>query len=216
MAHARPLPIMPILMRPLWLLLVLLLLGWLTGCGRQVPPIPESARHQQPQAGLSCAWRGDGRLEIAVPTGLVSVRCLLRGGPSTVRMILLEDTGVVLADLEADPSRYVIHQVVDRLAERSALLAELPRQAFLPPPAPERSTWDDGRLIHHHQGTDRWYGGDPVLLRRSENDGRWPVVISDWRLRQGRLVPHAVHLEGPLGITIALRLRDWQELPPAP
>lgn len=58
----------------------------------------------------------------------------------------------------------------------------------------------------------RWYGGDPVLLRRVEGGG-WPLQISDYRMTPLGLMAHHIRADGPLGAEITLRLDTVEVLP---
>jgi len=176
---------------------------------RDVPPVPAASRDQQASGGgPRVAWRGEGRLEIARPGLRQSVAVWLRVTPGAqggeVRAALVGDGGVQLADLALADGSVVVHQVVGDLRERAALLATVIGQAYGAFPG-EARTWQDDRLRGGSAGVTRWYGGDPLLLRRVEGID-WPLVLADYRLVGGRLIAHEVRAEGPFGSEIRLRL----------
>lgn len=162
---------------------------------------------------MASAWSGRGRLIVAWPGGRRSSDCVVRAKPESLRLAVLDDAGVLLADLELAGDRLAVHQAVAELRERALPQLERLLRAWRPRPAPaERAAgaWEDDRLVVREGGQRRWYGGDPLLLRLVEDDG-WPIALADHRPRGDGLVAHQVRADGPLGAAVELRLAPAAE-----
>jgi len=158
--------------------------------------------------------------------------CYFRREPgTTLHYAVIADGGVSLAEGQIprmlgeitviDPGRLsVAHCIPPKvhpdLAQHIDALERLFREAYQAGPAFD-SVWDgDRRRQDRHQVSStpgnagaiistRWYGGDPVVLRRVEGDG-WPVEISDYRVTSVGLMAHHVRAVGPLGAELSLRI----------
>jgi len=183
----------------------------LVSCRPRVPIAPTAARTQDPQAMAPGDWRGRGRIEASGFGRRLSADCLVRVQANGVRAVLLSDDGVVLADLEIAASGSIQHRLADPLASRTAQLNGL-IAPFTHLPETQR-TWRRGVLRAVTAQDVRWYGGDPLLLRRIEGRG-WPVTITDHAPVAGGLVPRMIVADGPLGIELRLRLVELSALTP--
>jgi hypothetical protein len=188
------------------LVLAALTLG---GCAPRVPEVPEIARGQTPRGAPLAPWQGKGRLEVVVPiTGArISCTAILRGmGDGSARAVFLSDEGLILADLTAADGTFTVTQSIAALSDALPHLGRMVAQAFAAPPA-EMRTWEDGRLIAQVGDDQRWYGGDPLLLRCITGHG-FDIYLEDYRQLGGELLAWEVRGEGPLGITLRIRLQE--------
>ncbi len=197
---------------------VVALAAIVAGCAR-VPPTPKAAQGQQPRAGAEVAWNGRGRFTVVAPGRAVDAEFVVRSDPGgdgqapEVRLALLADAGVLLADVSLTPSGVTVHRVVDDLRERVDALARL-LDPWLPPTSGATRSWDDDRLIERAGERRRWFGGDPLLLRRVDGDG-WPLTVADYRLSGTSLIAHEISADGPWTVEMRLRLVEVR-LTPAP
>ncbi|HYE06841.1 MAG TPA: hypothetical protein VEL07_15095 [Planctomycetota bacterium] len=179
-----------------------------SGCAR-VPAAPEAARTQAPQAGPAVAWNGRGRFSVAAPGRALDAEFIVRADPGgdgrapEVRLVLLADAGVLLADVSLTAAGATVHRAVDDLKDRGQDLARL-LDPWLPAASGAERRWRDGRLIERAGRRRRWFGGDPLLLRRVDQDG-WPLTVSDYRPAGGALIAREIAADGPW--TVAMRLR---------
>src|SRR5258706_549959 len=117
------------------------------GCASRVPSTPLAAQGQTPRSGPLAPWQGRGRLEISYPGTQLSVDAFVRGlGEHGVRLVLVNDGGVQLADVTAAPAAITINQCVPDLKERVPDLARLVGQAYGPVAESGRG-WSDDRLL---------------------------------------------------------------------
>jgi hypothetical protein len=179
----------------------------LCGCGVRVPPVPASARQQVPRGAPEQAWRGQGRLEIVYPGTRLSLDCHLRApGDGSVRYALLSDAGILLADVTVGSEDRTVHQVVPDLGARLDLISRLIGQTYARFPN-EPARWKSNRLIVAHGASRRWYGGDPILLRRVEGDG-WPIAIDDYRAFGNEFLAYEAIGEGPWNAEVRLSIQS--------
>ena len=202
-----PLPASPCLARALaGAALIAVLCG---GCTPRVDEVPESARGQTPRSAPNAPWQAKGRLEVNVPiTGMrISCTVILRGmGDGSTRAVFLSDEGITLADITAAAGTYPVTKSLPAFSEALPRLGRLVAQAYAAPTTEVRS-WDDGRLVALADGESRWYGGDPLLLRLVRGQG-FDIYLEDYRQLGGELLPWEVRGEGPLGITVRIRLQE--------
>ncbi len=185
---------------------LLLLAG---GCNPRVDAVPESARTQIPRAAPNAAWQGRGRLEVAMPVTGTRISCtvIVRGmGDGSARAVLLSDEGITLADLSAVAGTYSVIQAIPALDSALPHIGRLFAQAFTAAPSEVRS-WVDDRLIARSDDDQRWYGGDPLLLRCVTGHG-FDIYLEDYRQLGGELLAWEARGEGPLGLTLRIRLQE--------
>ena len=178
-----------------WWAGLLLLAG---GCSPRVDAVPASAQGQIPRGAPNAAWQGRGRLEVVMPTGSrISCTAIVRG---------LSDEGITLADLTAAAGTYSVIQSIPALDDALPHIGRLFAQAFAAPPSEVRS-WSDDRLIAQAGEDQRWYGGDPLLLR-CVTGHHFDIYLEDYRQLGGELLAWEVRGEGPLGLTMRIRLQE--------
>jgi hypothetical protein len=152
------------------------------------------------------------------------MECYLRREPGMrLHYALVADGGVSLAQgaLPRQPGEApVVHpDLAGHLDDLERMLAE----GFLTAP-PTDAPWNGAvrrEEVRRDTGSipgrgsalvaTRWYGGDPVLLRRVEGGG-WPLELSDYRPTPAGLMAHVVRADGPFGAEITVRL-DSVEIP---
>jgi hypothetical protein len=188
-----------------WWAALLLLAG---GCSPRVDAVPESAHAQIPRGAPNAAWQGRGRLEVVMPTGSrISCTAIVRGmGDGSARAVFLSDEGIILADLTAAEGTYAVIQSIPALDDALPHIGRLFAQAFAAPPSEVRS-WSDDRLIAQSGEDQRWYGGDPLLLR-CVTGHHFDIYLEDYRQLGGELLAWEVRGEGPLGLTLRIRLQE--------
>ncbi|MBA3684417.1 MAG: hypothetical protein H0W72_04165 [Planctomycetes bacterium] len=184
-------------------LLPVLLLAALAGCGRSVPATPRAARTQAIEQPF-VAWRGEGRITVSWPGGRLSADCWLRRAePTAVRVAIVGDGGLTLADLEIGAGGATIHAAVSDLRPRLQPVIDLLTAAY--GPADEQCRrWQNGRLRVETTSGARWYGGDPLLLRRADGPGS-AVWLADYRPLAGLHIAHDLSTEGIVEIVIRIR-----------
>ncbi len=181
----------------------------IAGCSPRVPWVPEAARGQTPRAAPLTPWIGKGRLEVVAPGKRLSGTAILRSlGDGSVRAAFLSDEGLLLADLTARDGTWTVTKSVADMERALPHLGRLVAQAYARVDDNATRTWDDDRLRADAGDAIRWYGGDPVLLRAIEGGGL-DVLLEDWRMAGGDLIPHEARAEGPFGITIRLHLTEF-------
>ncbi len=188
--------------------LALLFATILAGCGPRVPPIPAVARQQVPRSAPNAPWVGRGRLEVVTPTGRrISCTAIVRAlGTGTVRAAFLSDEGIELVEVEGGPGVATVTKAIPDLATAAPHLARLIAQAYGGAPVEVR-TWEGEVLVGRVGAEQRWYGGDPVLLR-AVTGGGLDLVLEDWRQLGGELLAYEARAEGPLGLTIRVHLTN--------
>ena len=186
------------------------------GCAPRVDAVPAAARNQAPRAAPNSPWQGQGRLEVSLPGKRISCTAILRGlGTGATRAVFLSDEGLQLADLTAEGGAYQTTRAIPDMDEALPQLGRLVAQAYATPAAEVRA-WRDDRLVATSGDEERWYGGDPLLLRCVVGH-HVDIYLEDYRPLGGELLPWEVRGEGPLGITIRLRLQSAkQSAKPAP
>lgn len=193
--HIRPIPLV------LWLVVIL----GLVGCSGSVARAGLSAK-QTPSCGSpAVAWRDvSARLTVNTPLRRISCRAIVqRGADSSVRVVLLADEGLLLLDLGRDASGIHLYQSIDGLRDSAAFIGEVVWQSW----GNQHSSpghWDDGIWVVDRETTRRWFGGDPLLLRRIK--GQLPSVeVGDYRTWEGSLLAYQVRASGPgFSVTICL------------
>lgn len=177
----------------------------LSGCSSRVPSIPPTARAQAPASGSPAVeWIArDGRLTFSGGGRRFSARVAVhRQADGRVRFGVITDEGVVLADLLVDGESVTAVQLRPEVEPAVGVLARLVRQAWAAPldkPRPE-----DGLIIGEWNGSQRIYGGDPVLLRAVRGDGP-DLEIEDYRLESVGLIAHTVRATS-LGYDVQLTI----------
>ncbi|MBA3848210.1 MAG: hypothetical protein H0X45_16390, partial [Planctomycetes bacterium] len=180
---------------------------------------PEAARAQAPRAGAEEAWNGRGRFTVVAPGHALDAEFVVRADPGgegrspEVRLVLLADAGVLLADVSLTAAGATVHRAVDDLRERAGDLARL-LDPWLPAAPDAARSWRDGRLIERAGARRRWFGGDPLLLRRVDEDG-WPLTVADYRLSGEALIAREIVADGPWTVEMRLRLVEVRLTPTA-
>ncbi|TVR39461.1 MAG: hypothetical protein EA402_14590 [Planctomycetota bacterium] len=193
----------------LWAIAVATLLA---GCGNERPPplqaVGPPVQKQDiawPQPPGDFAWRAQGRLRLDLREGSIAGTAHLLGmANNSLRVVLLADGGVVIDDilLTSRDRRLPDHQgPLKRIAPalRHALLQM----------REDSAEWRGGILTAQarEDASTRFYGGDPLALRRIEGPWGW-VTVGDYRLRENLLVPH--HLQGIAGpLRWNLQVSEW-------
>jgi len=177
----------------------------LNGCFVPAPRIPPTAEDQTPRAGPSAAWGARGRLSLNLPGRAIGLAAFLRPSEAgEVRMVLMEDGGLMVADISHAGSGTVVHhcrdEVIDALPVLEALTA-----AVWTPSHPDAMQVRTGLKYEDDGAWRRWYGGDPVVLRYVHGRG-WPMTVGDYRVAEGLLIAHRVYADGPWGTELTLEL----------
>nr|MBA3936709.1 hypothetical protein [Planctomycetota bacterium] len=147
----------------------------------------------------------------------ISCTAIVRAlGTGTVRAAFLSDEGIELVEVEGGPGVATVTKAIPDMVTAAPHLARLIAQAYGGAPIEVR-TWDGDVLVGRAGGEQRWYGGDPVLLRAVTGDGL-DLVIEDWRQLGGELLAYEARAEGPFGLTIRVHLTsvDMRSAPKAP
>jgi hypothetical protein len=174
------------------------------GC---TPSVPTAGfARVQPLPTAVGAWtNADARCLVEMPTRRISCRAIIkRQADGAVRLALITDEGPLLCDVTADQTGATVHQTIPDLTKAAPWLGRAAWLAWGQPSTPGEPIWDDDRLRLNQPDVTRWYGGDPLLLRRVDM-GMSTVVIGDYRLLDGQLRPHRADLMAPL-MSISLRL----------
>jgi hypothetical protein len=178
----------------------------LASCAERPPPVPALAAAQPPVPAPTMPWFAQGRLVVDGPSGVRSCTALLRGlGGGRVRLALLSDEGIELADFTVGPRGAVVIAQVPDLGKALPHLERLVLQAY---GAPDQDAFvlEDGLWVSRSHDDRRWYGGDPVLLRLVTGPGL-TLEVGDYRPLGGTLIADAVRASAPLDlVTITLRL----------
>lgn len=184
----------------------------LASCGDpRVPAIPAAARQQVPaEAGPESAWSGRGRIEVDAGSRRISGDLLVKYQGHSVAMVVLADGGITMLSGTVSAEQRTVHACLDDLVPHAEALLGI-AAAWLPYRGPE-AEWKANARYRDTASGRRWYGGDPVLLRRIDGPS-WPTQVADYRLVEGRWFAHALTAEAPLGASIRLQLRDVSSSP---
>lgn len=177
----------------------------LAGCASTVPDVPRGARNQRPSAGgPSGEWLArDGRIELQAGGNRISARAVVRRqADGQVRLGLVSDEGVVLADLLTTPDGAKVERILPELQQAVPTLVHAVRQTWAVNKDDPR--WVDGWLVGTAAGAERYYGGDPLALRRVSGGGP-DLAIEDYRWEPLGLFAHEVRADG-LGFSLRLTL----------
>ena len=183
--------------RPLPLLLFALLL--LGGCAATVPVVPPGARGQQPRGGgPDCAWIARaGRIDVVTGSQRISAKAQVkRLADGRVRLGIISDEGELLADLIAQVGALERIQVEPRLESVAPALGHALAQTWAAPS--DQAQWVDGWIVGRLGSTERFYGGDPLVLRRVSGAGT-ELTIEDYRWEAFGLLAHEVRGQGAFG-----------------
>lgn len=193
--------------RNLAALLVALCLVGSSGCTR-VPATPRSARDQPPSAAPAGPWRAHGRIAVIAGGNRLSARLHLLRDESGLRIAAVSDSGVVLLEATLTPATVTVLR--DRL-QRPALVTALTTllDHALVRPADAEGSWTAGRWLAGNEAFQRWYGGDPVLLRQVDLGGT-RLHLGDWRINDSQPVPFHLMANGRhLDLEVVLQ-RWWR------
>jgi hypothetical protein len=177
----------------------------MAGCGRDVPPTPKEYRSQPAHELCTTEWRASGRLAVSYPQHRFSADLHLRHDANRLRFVLLDDSGITLAEVTVDAANTTIVRAVDAIRPRLHDLAMLLKLAYLP--SQERRAWKKGVLIGRTAEATRYYGGVPIELHLIEHAG-WPMAVSDHRACGDGFVPFSLRARGPWKAQIAITLRE--------
>jgi hypothetical protein len=191
-------------------LLVLILLPSVLGlahCARPLPPVG-LASGQLPAAGSpDLAWREDaGRCTVVTATVRISCRAVVRrDATGGVRLALLADEGILLCDVAVTNGQVQVFREAPDLVGRSEALGRLAWQAWGAPATTHPGIWQDGAWKVDDGVSQRWFAGDPLVLRRVEGSGPH-CEVGDYRPWAAGLLAYQAHLSG-LGFTVQLQLQ---------
>ena len=145
------------------------------------------------------------RFELEAPGRRMSCRAVVRRiSDQQVRLALLADEGPLLADLTASAEGVVEHASIDELRSVLPALGRLVFQAWGQPG--EQRAMEDDRVLAVAGKVQRWYGGDPLMLRRVAGGGA-DIAIGDYRLVGSGLVAHQAEASG-LAFAFRIKLQD--------
>lgn len=192
----------------------------LTGCGAGVAPAG-FARDQPLRGGSVDATWQDRAARCIVVTAFtrISCRAVIRRLPGgTVRVALVADEGILLADLSCDGTTTTVTKVIPDLASTAARLGWLVHQTWgLQQPVDLKTAgqpqWHDGHWRTAAPSptapeAQRLYGGDPLLLRRIEAHSV-DINIGDYRPWGSGLLAHRSDMSA-LGFTVTMMLGEPQ------
>ena len=193
----------------------------LTGCGSGVAPAG-FARDQPLRGGSVDATWQDRAARCTVVTALtrISCRAVIRRLPGgSVRVALLADEGILLADLTCDGTTTTVTKAIPDLVSTAARLGWFIHQAWGEkllvdqPQTAGQPEWHNGHWRISAPSSvapdaQRLYGGDPLLLRRIEAQSA-DINVGDYRPWGGRLLAHRSDMSA-LGFSVTLVLGDPQ------
>ena len=183
--------------RPLPLLFALLLL--LCSCAATVPVVPPGARGQQPRGGgPDCAWIArSGRIDVVTGSQRISAKAQVKRQPDgRIRLGIISDDGELLADLIAQAGSIEKIRVEPILEAVAPALGHALAQTWAAPS--DKAQWVDGWIVGRLGTTERFYGGDPLVLRRVSGAGT-ELTIEDYRWEAFGLLAHEVRGQGSFG-----------------
>lgn len=187
----------------------------LTGCDPLVAPAG-FARDQSLRGGSADAIWHDRLARCTVVTTFtrMSCRAVIRRLPGgSVRMALLADEGILLADLTSDGTTTTITNAVPDLVSIAPRLGWFVCQVWGEPPMTGKPAWRDGHWRTSVPSllapeAQRVYGGDPLLLRRVEAQSL-SILVGDYRPWGTGLLAHRSELSA-LGFSVSMTLGDPQ------
>jgi len=186
-----------------------LISGCLLICGCTGAISPSCLARSQVPAGGSPAeiWTDtQARFELEAPGRRISCRAIIRRlDDGSIRLALITDEGPLLADLTVNQHGVQENSCIDSLHKVLSVLGRLAYQAWGTPA--EQRAWENDRIrATTKEGYERWYGGDPLLLRQVDGQGS-TVVIGDYRVWHGSLLAYCAETSG-LGYSFRYRLSD--------
>jgi hypothetical protein len=182
--------------RPLPLLFALVLLS---SCAATIPVVPPGARGQQPRGGgPDCAWIARaGRLDVIAGSQRISAKAQVkRQADGQIRLGIISDDGELLADLIAQAGTIERVQLQPVLEPFATALGHALAQTWAAPR--DKAQWVDGWIVGRTGDSERYYGGDPLVLRRVSGEGT-ELTIEDYRWETFGLLAHEVRGQGPFG-----------------
>lgn len=193
----------------------------LTGCGSGVAPAG-FARDQPLRGGsVDVAWQDRAaRCTVVTAFTRISCRAMIRRLPGgSVRVALIADEGVLLADLTSDGTTTTVTKAIPDLASTAARLGWFVHQAWGEQhtagqlQAVGQPQWHDGHWRTAAPSTtapdaQRLYGGDPLLLRRIEAQSA-DLNVGDYRPWGNGLLAYRSDMSA-LGFSVTLMLGDPQ------
>ncbi len=194
-------------------------LSLVVACADTVPVVPLGARAQRPSGGSPAqAWQAaEGRAQLTVAGARTEVHALVRRqADGQVRLGLLGDDGSVWADLLVGPQGCARQRIRPDLEAIVPLLAHAVRQAWVVDQ--DQPRWVDGWVVGRWGDAERYYGGDPLVLRKVAGGGP-DLVVEDYRVDPAGLLAHEVRAIGfgaSLRLTIGTAGPVTAAPPPAP
>jgi len=185
----------------------------LTSCGTAVAPAG-FARDQPLRGGsLDATWHDSAaRCTVVTTFTRISCRAVIRRLPGgSVRVALLADEGILLADLTCDGTTTTMTKVVPDLVSIAPRLGWFVHQSWGEPLTSGQPEWRDGHWRTSApsplaQGALRLYGGDPLLLRLIEAQAV-SILVGDYRPWGPGLLAYHSELSA-LGISVTITLSD--------
>lgn len=171
----------------------------LGGCAATVPVVPPGARGQQPRGGgPDCAWIARaGRIEVVTGSQRISAKAQVKRQPDgRIRLGIISDDGELLADLIAQAGSIERIQVEPVLEAVAPALGHALAQTWAAPR--DQAQWVDGWIVGRAGDSERYYGGDPLVLRRVSGAGA-ELTIEDYRWEAFGLLAHEVRGQGAFG-----------------
>lgn len=187
----------------------------LSGCGSAVAPAG-FARDQPLRGGsVDTKWHDRAaRCTVVTAATRISCRAVIRRLPGgSVRLALLADEGILLADLTCDGATTKVTTVVPDLESTAARLGWFVHQSWGTSAMEGDPQWLDGHWrvsVNSSLAPDaqRLYGGDPLLLRQIESQSV-TIRIGDYRPWGMGLLAYRSELSA-LGISVTIVLDDPQ------
>lgn len=187
----------------------------LTGCGSGVAPAG-FARDQPLRGGsVDVAWQDRAaRCTVVTPLTRISCRAVIRRLPGgSVRVALIADEGILLADLTCDGTTTTVTKAIPDLASTAARLGWFVHQAWGQAHTVVNPQWGDGHWRTAAASSvapdaQRLYGGDPLLLRRVEAQSA-DINVGDYRPWGSGLLAHRSEMSA-LGFSVTMMLGDPQ------
>ncbi len=185
----------------------------LSSCGTAVAPAG-FAREQPLRGGsMDGPWHDSAaRCTVVTSFTRISCRAVIRRLPGgSVRLALLADEGILLADLTCDGTTTTITHVVPALQSTAPRLGWFVHQAWGETPMTGQRQWLDGNWRTSAPSAlapaaQRLYGGDPLLLRLVEAQSV-SILVGDYRLWGTGLLAYRSELSA-LGISVTMMLGD--------